>query len=751
VSGSPYTISASGAVDSDYIISYVAGGLIVTPVVLTVTADDKTMTYGGPLPTLTVSYGGLVNGDTAAAITGLSLSTVPAGSHVGSYAITASGGADTDYSITLKNGTLTITPAALTITADSKSKPYGAALPALTASYNGLVNGDTPASLTTQPTLSTTATAASHVAGGPYGITASGAVDSDYAIGYVPGTLTVTPVALTITADDKSMTYGGTLPALTASYSGLVNGDTPASLATPATLTTVQASSHVGSYTITASAARDPDYAITYAAGTLTLTPATLVVTADDKSKVYGQANPALTASYSGFANGDTAAALSGSPALSTGAGQYSAPGTYAITIGAGTLADPDYAFQFVDGVLTVSKAATGTALTVSAATPLAGVDPVTLTATVVVNAPGSGAPTGSVDFYDATAGKDLGSAALVNGVASLAAGTIAAGGHALTASYSGDGNFLGSGGSAALTALAPAGLSGSVFADFNDDGQIDFGENGISGVSVHLAGTDDLSHAVDRTLQTDGDGAYVFLNLRPGSYYLTKATQPAGYTPGIDSVGTVGGSLTATDRFFVTLAQGVNGLNYNYGERPAATGPLREGQTAGISFWNNKKGQALILAFNGGGGSHQLGDWLAATFVNLYGTRSANNLAGKGNAYVAALFQQDFRQKGPKLDAQVLATALSVYATNATLDSTHVAARYGFTVSGYGVGTATVNVGCNGAAFGVANDTRMTVLDLLLAADARAVNGVLYNGDRTLREAAKDVFSDINEDGAID
>ena len=46
-----------------------------------------------------------------------------------------------------------------------------AALPTLTASYNGLVNGDQPVSLTTPPTLATTATAASHV--GSYSITAS--------------------------------------------------------------------------------------------------------------------------------------------------------------------------------------------------------------------------------------------------------------------------------------------------------------------------------------------------------------------------------------------------------------------------------------------------------------------------------------------------------------------------------------------------------------------------------------------------
>ncbi|MGA2061415.1 MAG: MBG domain-containing protein, partial [Thermoguttaceae bacterium] len=92
-----------------------------------------------------------------------------------------------------------VTPVSLTITADSKSKGYGSALPTLSASYSGFVNGDTAASLTTLPTLSTTATAASHVSGNPYTITASGAADSDYTITYVSGSLTVTPVSLTIT------------------------------------------------------------------------------------------------------------------------------------------------------------------------------------------------------------------------------------------------------------------------------------------------------------------------------------------------------------------------------------------------------------------------------------------------------------------------------------------------------------------------------------------------------------------------
>jgi hypothetical protein len=69
-------------------------------------------------------------------------------------------------------------------------------------SYTGFVNGDTAASLTTPPTVTTTATASSAV--GTYPITASGAVDANYTISYSPGTLTVTPVGLTITANNQT-------------------------------------------------------------------------------------------------------------------------------------------------------------------------------------------------------------------------------------------------------------------------------------------------------------------------------------------------------------------------------------------------------------------------------------------------------------------------------------------------------------------------------------------------------------------
>ena len=102
------------------------------------------------------------------------------------------------------------------------------------------------------------------------------------------------------------------------------------------------------------------------------------------------------------------------------------------------------------------------------------------------------------------------------------------------------------------------------------------------------------------------------------------------------------------------------------------------------------------------------------------------------------------------KLDAQVLATALSVYVTNATLDPTQVAASYGFTVSGDGAGKATATVGSNGDAFGVANNTTLTLMDLLLATDEQAIDGLLYGGNAARRNEANAVYSAVNQAGGL-
>ena len=365
VAGSPYSITGSGAVDTDYAISYVAGSLTVTTASLSITANNQTKVYGAALPTLTATYVGFVNGDTSASLTTppVFATTASASSHVAGnpYSVTVGGAADSDYTISYVSGTLTVTVAPLTITANNQTMAYGGALPTLTASYAGLVNGDTAASLTVLPVLSTTATASSHVTGNPYTITVSGAADIDYSTSYVSGTFTVTPVPLIITAGNKTMAYGGSLPALTVSYSGLVNGDTPATLSaagnTPPTISTVPATSHAGSYAITASAASDADYSISYVAGTLTITPVALVITANNQAKVYGGALPTLTASYAGFVNGDTSASLTTLPSLSTTATAASQVSGNPYSITASGAVDGDYSISYVSGTLNVTAA----------------------------------------------------------------------------------------------------------------------------------------------------------------------------------------------------------------------------------------------------------------------------------------------------------------------------------------------------------------------------------------------------------
>ena len=357
VTGSPvgtYPVTASGAVSSNYTISYVAGTLTITPATLTITAVNATKVYGSGNPSFSVTYAGFVNGDT-----NTSLSTQPTitstaviGSSVGTYPITPSGAVSANYTINYVSGTLTVSKAALTISANNVSRAYGAANPILTATYSGFVNGDTNTSLGTQPTITTTAVASSPL--GTYPITVSGAAASNYNIGYSAGTLTVVPASLVITANNQTKVINTANPALTITYSGFVNGDTNTSLGTQPTITTTAvASSPLGTYPITVSGAAASNYNIGYSAGTLTVVPASLVITANNQTKVINTANPALTITYSGFVNGDTNTSLTTQPSISTTATISSGVGTYPITVSGA--ASPKYAITYVQGTLTVT------------------------------------------------------------------------------------------------------------------------------------------------------------------------------------------------------------------------------------------------------------------------------------------------------------------------------------------------------------------------------------------------------------
>ncbi|MFT3981349.1 MAG: MBG domain-containing protein [Ferruginibacter sp.] len=107
-----------------------------------------------------------------------------------------------------------------------------------------------------------------------------------------------------------------------------------------------------GTANITASQASDGFYPAASITKPLTVNKAALTIKADDKTKFEQLPNPTLTATYTGFVLGETAAVLLTPATLSTTAVQTSGPGTYPITVAGAT--SGNYEISFVNGALTV-------------------------------------------------------------------------------------------------------------------------------------------------------------------------------------------------------------------------------------------------------------------------------------------------------------------------------------------------------------------------------------------------------------
>ena len=127
--------------------------------------------------------------------------------------IVASKGTVTNYNVTYVNGKLTITKAPLTITAKSYTIKQGDALPTLEAEYAGFKNNETASVLTTQPTITTSATTSATSASEPgtYDIVVSDASATNYDISYVKGTLTISPVDVEPVTETETTTFSETV------------------------------------------------------------------------------------------------------------------------------------------------------------------------------------------------------------------------------------------------------------------------------------------------------------------------------------------------------------------------------------------------------------------------------------------------------------------------------------------------------------------------------------------------------------
>lgn len=251
--------------------------------------------------------------------------------------------------------TLTVNKAALTVTADDKTKEEGDPNPAFTFTCTGFVNGETATVLTAQPAVTTTATQASPA--GTYAITASGAAAENYTITYVDGTLTINPPVQqpqTITFAGVTKTYGAAdfAPGATAT-SGLQVVYTSDN---PAVASITGNSIHIvgaGTANITASQPGNSFWLpATNVTVVLIVNKAALTITAENKSRFQDEPNPTLTVAYTGFVNGETSAALTTQPAITTTATLSSAPGFYPVTVSGATA--NNYVITYAEGTLTI-------------------------------------------------------------------------------------------------------------------------------------------------------------------------------------------------------------------------------------------------------------------------------------------------------------------------------------------------------------------------------------------------------------
>ena len=341
-----YSLWIEPGSNPNYSVAVIPGTLRITRRPATVTAVANSKEYGAAEPALVAVGSGFLPGDSVT-VTAL---RAP-GESAGAYLITAhaSGAAVGNYDVAEVGATFTITKRAASVTANAKSKTYGDPNPVLDAIEVGVLPGDTLVYA-----VETTASAASGV--GTYPISVTPGVNPNYSVTFTNALLTVGARPATVTAGSGTKVYGTANPVIAASGTGFVPGD-----AIVLTGTRV-AGENVGSYvtSVAVSGAAAGNYSLTQVGGTLGITPAPATVTANGATKMYGDANPSLTAVAGGLVGGDTL-----NYTLQTTADTTSGIGAYPITVSLG--ANPNYAVTAAGSTLTVTpRAVTVTADTVS-------------------------------------------------------------------------------------------------------------------------------------------------------------------------------------------------------------------------------------------------------------------------------------------------------------------------------------------------------------------------------------------------
>jgi hypothetical protein len=326
-----------------------SGTLTVNPKELTitgVTANNKMYdtTTAAVLDTGSAALSGVISGDSVTLdISGAMGFFSDANVGVGKTVTTsgfAIGGDAGNYILTQPTATADITAYPITVTADAQSKTYGDADPSFTYTNTPLLGSDT---------FSGSLSRAAGENVGTYAInqgtlTAGG----NYSITFVGASLTINAKTITVTADAMSKTYGDADPSLTYSNTPLLGSDTFSG-----SLSRV-AGENVGTYAINqGTLTAGENYSITFVGANLTINAKTITVTADSKSKTYGDPDPIFTYGVEGFVSPDT---FITDPTCSVPA-PHDTAGEYEIVCLGGN-AGANYNIAYVNGILTVTSTA---------------------------------------------------------------------------------------------------------------------------------------------------------------------------------------------------------------------------------------------------------------------------------------------------------------------------------------------------------------------------------------------------------
>ncbi|MBT8604201.1 filamentous hemagglutinin N-terminal domain-containing protein [Polynucleobacter paneuropaeus] len=353
----PDVFAVTGTAANNYNFTYVPGSITLIPVALSVTGANTTAVYNKTTQTNSAATVFGLKGSDAATIGG----SYGSGINVGVYtdALSVSLSNPSDYTVGVTNGSHTITPAIITVNGiTAQNKVYDATTAATlnvgTISTSGVLAGD---AVTLNTSSLSGVFADKNVGNGKTvlisGVVLAGASSSNYQLSGGANTTTtanITPAPLSITGNNLTTTYNGSTQSLVApTVTGLIAGD---NVIASGNATGTNAGTYTATYT--AAGVDAGNYTITSNAPVLTINKASLVVTANNAAKIYGQADPTLTATVSGLQGSDTSSVISPAYTLTRAAGSDAGP--YAITA-AGPSAVTNYNITYAPAVFTIARA----------------------------------------------------------------------------------------------------------------------------------------------------------------------------------------------------------------------------------------------------------------------------------------------------------------------------------------------------------------------------------------------------------